>query len=39
MHSVSDVVWKIAPSASSCSRSSTALTRLPLWPTATEPPT
>ena len=33
MHSVSEVVVKIAPSASRRSRSSTALTRLPLCPT------
>src|SRR3569832_543497 len=38
MTSVSDVLWKIEPSASSFSRSSTAFTRLPLWPLATEPP-
>jgi hypothetical protein len=35
--SVSLVVWKIDPSASRPSRISTALTRLPLWTTASGP--
>ena len=32
MTSVSEVDWKIAPWRTSSSRSSLALTRLPLWP-------
>ena len=32
--SVSDVDWKMAPSASSSARSASALTRLPLCPSA-----
>jgi hypothetical protein len=35
--SVSVVAWKIAPVLMSASRSSLALTRLPLWPTASCP--
>ncbi len=37
MTSVSLVVWKIEPSASSSSRTSAALTRLPLWAMAIGP--
>jgi len=37
MTSVSPWVWKIAPSRTSASRSSPALTRLPLWQTANWP--
>ncbi len=37
--SVSESDWKMAPSASSAVRSSCALTRLPLWATASWPPT
>ena len=35
---VAECVWKIEPCASSSARSSSALTRLPLWATATAPP-
>jgi hypothetical protein len=35
--SVSDVDWKIDPRASSCSRSASAFTRLPLWAMANAP--
>ena len=38
MTSVSLVVWKIEPAASSRVRSSSAFTRLPLWAMETEPP-
>jgi hypothetical protein len=36
--SVSSVVWKIEPDASSDWRTSRALTRLPLWASASGPP-
>ena len=35
--SVSLSLWKMEPRASSSSRSSSALVRLPLWQTASEP--
>jgi hypothetical protein len=37
MTSVSLLVWKMAPWRTSSSRSSPALTRLPLWPIANGP--